>query len=582
MEPQKQNSVCTDFKSLEPFKPRQFVPADANLTQKETIAALYQGLLERTIAAPEQMEQLIGDRSELEAAIAQQRSILYIQMTCRTDDPDRAKAYQEFVEAVEPVMKSQADRLDRKMIQAVDSLPFPKTRYDVYFRKMRSDMEIFREENVPLQTQESLLSQQYQAVIGAMTVQFQGKEYPVSLMRKFFEDADRTVRQSAWQATADRYLQERDTLEEIFDKMVSLRDKIAQHSGFDNYRDYKFREYHRFDYTPQLCRQYHEAAEKHLVPLLRRMHQVRAEQMGLSSLRPWDLLCDPLGRAPLVPAENLERLTEGLCTVFARVDREFGEQFQMMRDTGLLDLESRKGKAPGGYQDTLSEARKPFIFGNTIGTDNDLNLLTHEGGHAFHALACAHDDLMDYRHAPTEFAEVASMSMELLAAAHLDVFYNPDRQRRWWRNMYEHVVRGLVYVAVGDAFQHWIYENPTHTVAQRRQQWTELRRRFETDIVDWSGFEEYRASQWHRILHFFQVPFYYIEYGIARLGALGIWLQSRQDMRRAVDHYKQALSLGGSRPLPKLFAAAGLEFDFSEKTIQPLTENLRSEWEKQL
>lgn len=577
-----QAGPCVDFTTLRPFEPRQFVPEQADLTAAETVSGLFRQLLERGIASRAELEQCLMDRSELEAAIAQVRAILYIQMTCQTDDPAKATAYQHFIETMSPVMRALSDQLDRKLIERVDALGFADPQYDVYFRKMRSDIEIFREANIPLQTEESLLSQQYQTVTGAMTVQFQGREHTMPQMAKFYLDPDRRVRDEAWQAVAQRYLQDEETLDVIFDKMVSLRDRIARNSGFDNYRDYKFREYHRFDYTPGMCRQYHEAIELHMVPLLRAMHQRRAEQLHLETLRPWDIQCDPLGREALKPAEDLESFTEGLCRLFCSVDAELGRWFTMMRNDGLLDLESRKGKAPGGYQSTLYEARKPFIFGNTNGTDNDLHLLAHEGGHAFHTLACAHHALMDYRHAPMEFCEVASMSMEFLTASYLEVFYNADEQQRWWRDKMESTVRLLIQVAIFDAFQHWLYETPSHTRTERQQQWAELNRRFGSGVEDWDGLEAFRRSQWHRVLHFFQVPFYYIEYGIAQLGALGMWAQAQEDMSAAVRHYKQALALGGSRPLGELFAAAGLNFDFSEKTIAPLADRIRCRWQEQV
>ncbi len=577
----KQANIQLDFSSLVPYQPRRFVPADVDLTNREQVELLWRQLLDRPIQSSDELEIWVLDRSELEAAVAQQQSVLYIRMTCQTDDPQRTQAYTDFVKTIEPVIKCLSDELDRKMIHTADALSFNPSRYAMYFRRTRSDMELFRAENVPLQTEDSLLSQQYQQITGAMTVQFRGQELPLSQMRKYVLETDRSTREQAWKAFLDRYQQDKEPLDNIFDKMISVRQKIAEHAGFENYRDYKFREYHRFDYTPQHCRQYHDAVEKYIVPLQRQIYQLRAEQMNLL-LRPWDLQCDPLGRGPLKPADNLNQLTEGLCTMFGRVDAAFGSQFQMMLDEGLLDLESRKGKAPGGYQETLHEARKPFIFGNTNGTDDDLNLLTHEGGHAFHLLACTHEKLTAYLHAPIEFCEVASMSMEFLSAAHLDVFYRPDERKRWWRDKFEDCVRALIVVAIFDAFQHWIYENPSHTVEQRQQQWIELNRRYGTGIEDWSGLEEYRASQWHRVLHFFQFPFYFIEYGIAQLGALGVWMQAKQDTAKAVENYKKALSLGGSRPLPELFSAAGLEFDFSEKTIRPLSRILLSEWQKQL
>lgn len=569
-----------DFNTLEPFQPRVFVPADADLRDPETVTGLYQQLLDRPVTTSADVESLIGDRSELEAAVGQVQSILYIRMTCQTDDPERAKAYQAFIETVEPAVKPLADQLDRKMIEAAERTGLDDPRYDVYFRKVRSDIELFREENVPLQTEDALLSQQYQSVTGAMTVTFDGKDYPMSRMRVFLTKTDRDLRQRAWQAMTDRYLQDADTLNEIFDKMVSVRTQIARNAGFENYRDYKFREYHRFDYTPDDCKQFHASVEKHLVPVQKAIYSLRAEQMDLDTLRPWDLVADPLKQEPLKPFDSTAGLIDGMARMFRQLDGPLGEYFKVMVDHGLLDLDSRKGKAPGGYQSTLYEARKPFIFMNAIGTNDDLRVLMHEGGHAFHALACSHDPLLDYRHAPMEFCEVASMSMEFLAATQLSVCYDDSQQARWWRNQLETVVRILLSVAVNDAFQHWIYENPEHTVQQRNEKWIELNDRFGSGLVDWAGLETNRAAQWHGILHFFQVPFYYIEYGIAQLGALGLWLQSLKDLPGAINSYKQALSLGGSQPLPALFEAANLTFDFSEKTIKPLAGVLMEKWQQ--
>lgn len=576
-----QNSqpASLDFENIDPYHPRHFLQADAALDQKEAVLSFYQTLLDRTIQSGEDLESLIMDRSELEAAIDQIKSILYIRMTCQTDDPARAQAYKAFIETIAPAVKPLSDQLDKKIIQSVDTLGFNKPYYEVYFQKMRADIELFREENVSLQTEDDLLSQNYQTVTGAMTVQFQGQELPISKIRKYFYETDRTTRELAWKAFMERYFQDRDALDKIFDQMVSIRHQIALHSGFENYRDYKFREYHRFDYTPDHCRQFHDAVEKHVVPILRKMHQLRAEQMKLTTLRPWDLSCDPLGREPLKPAENPEEFVEKLHVLFSKVNPVFGSQFKMMIDYKLFDLESRKGKAPGGYQASLNESRKPFIFGNTIGTDSDLNLMTHEGGHAFHLLACVDERLNAYLHAPTEFCEVASMSMELLSSLHLDVFYSGDAQKQWRRDNLEGIVRSLTRIALFDAFQHWLYENPSHTRIQRQNQWIKLNDRFSSDVENWTGIEDFRASYWHIVLHLFQFPFYYIEYGIAQLGALGIWLQSKQNAAQAIANYQKALALGGSKPLPELFEAAGLEFDFSEKTIQPLADVLLKEWQ---
>ncbi len=567
-----------DFDTLPPYHPRQFVPDDADLSQKDVVADLHEKLSDRVIQSHDELEQWLLDRSELEAAIDQYQSILYIRMTCQTDDDARANAYKDFIETVVPATKPWADKLDRKFIRYVDKFQLDSQRYEVYTRAIRTDIELYREQNIPLQTEDSLLSQEYQTVTGAMTVQFQGKEYPIPQIHKFLYETARDIRKQAWKAESQRRLKDKDTLDKIFNKMVSLRHQIAENAGFENYRDYKFKEYHRFSYTAEHCKQFHDAVKTYVVPLQHQFDQCRKEQMQLNQLRPWDMIADPLGKEPLKPAADIDEFTRRLKTMFDRLDIEFGDQFQMMLQNSLLDLECRKGKAPGGYQATLYEARKPFIFGNTIGTNKDLNLMTHESGHAFHALACVDDALLAYRHAPIEFCEVASMSMELLSASQLDVFYDVPQQNRWWREHLEGVVRTLTSVARNDAFQHWIYENPEHTTRQREEKWIELSGRFDSGLIDWTSLETEQASYWQRILHFYEVPFYYIEYGIAQLGALGIWLQSEQNMPKATAAYKNALSLGGSRPLPQLFEAAGLPFDFSEKTIQPLAEKIYQKW----
>jgi oligoendopeptidase F len=503
-------------------------------------------------------------------------------MTCHTDDAGAAGAYKAFIEQVVPAVKPYADGLDRKCLEANRRYPLDAERYGVYLRAIETDVSLFREENIELQTEESLLSQQYQTVIGGMVVPFEGKEYPVPQMAKFLLEPNRSVRQKAWEATAGVFSRQQDTLDDIFDRMIQLRHNIALNAGFANYRDYKFQEYHRFDYAPADCRAYHASIEAHLVPLQRQMHRFRAEQLGLDALRPWDLETDPKAQPPLKPAGTMAAFIEGTQRMFTQVRKEFGEQFEFMRTQGLLDLESRKGKAPGGYQSTLSESRVPFIFMNAIGVNGDMKTLTHEGGHAFHALACADDPLLAYRHAPMEFCEVASMSMELLTGAHLDIFYDSSHQQRWWRDTFERTVRLLIQVALFDAFQHWLYENPAHTRQERNRQWLELNRRFGSDTVNWTGLEAIQGSVWQRVLHFYQVPFYYIEYGIAQLGALGVWQRSRQDYAGAVELYRKALTLGGSRPLPELFRTAGLAFDFSEKTVRPIAELLKSEWQASL
>jgi oligoendopeptidase F len=571
------NSRNLNFDKISPYQPRQFVPCDVDLSDVGQIAMLYNKLYERDITSVEQLESFLLDRSELDAVLGQHEAVLYIQMTCQTDDPTRAKAYKEFVETILPEVKVLADKLNRNYLDNSKNFTLDKKRYEVYDRNTKADVELFREENIPLQTKEELLSQEYQTICGAMTVNYQGKEYTMAEMKKFLEQTDHSVRESAWRAAAERRLHDAQRLDEIFDRMLILRQQIAANAGYDNYRDYKFCQYHRFDYTTVDCKRYHDTVEKLLVPVLTNIYEQRKLQMGLSSLRPWDLDVDPQGREPLKPFETIDEYMAGAKQIFQCIDSEFGEQFQEMIDLGLLDLASRKGKAPGGYQTNLWEARKTFIFGNAVGTDSDLGLITHEGGHAFHSLACADDSLLAYRLAPIEFCEVASMTMELFAKPYLSVFYNEQDAKRSCRVQLEFIVFVLTWIATIDAFQHWLYENPNHTSDERRDAWLRIHNCFGGGLINWSGLQLQHEYRWHQQLHIFQTPLYYIEYGIAQLGALGLWLQSKQDPCSALVNYRKALALGGSRPLPELFAAAGLEFDFSEKTIAPLVDAVGQE-----
>jgi oligoendopeptidase F len=561
---------ATDFTALPPYRPRQFIPGGVDLTDLATVTGLYQALLDRPATSAEALEGWLLARSELDAAVDQARSILYIRMTCQTDDPARAEAYRRFIETVEPAIASLGDKLDRKYLEARRSSGSDLGRYGVYERNVRADVELFRQENVPLRTKESLLSQKYQAITGAMTVEFEGLEHTMPEMRKFLLEPDRSRREAAWRAAARRRLADRDRLDDLFERMLGLRTRIAANAGCRDFVEYQFRACRRFDYAPADCRRYHEAVARSVVPLWRDILEDRRRRLGVDCLRPWDTSVDPDGRPPLKPFERPEELAARAIEVFRRTDPALGEQFAAMDRQGLLDLASRKGKAPGGYQAGLSEARRPFIFMNAVGVDDDVWTLLHEGGHAFHAVATVDEPLLAYRGAPTEFSEVASMGMELLAGEHVGVFYAPEALKRSRRQHLEGVVRILPWVATIDAFQHWIYTHPGHSRSQRQEAWADVFGRFGGGVVDWTGLEEERASSWHQQLHIFEYPFYYIEYGIAQLGALGLWMLARKDPRAALAGYRRALALGGSRPLPELFAAAGLKFDFSEATIAPL------------
>ncbi len=595
------------FENLPPHQPRAFVPATIDLGDWAQLAPLFDALETR---APQcdsatALERWLLDWSELNAALDEEAAKLYIAMSCHTDNADAEKAYLHFVENIEPHVKPRQFALAKiyiahpsreellgigtpisesaRLAPGATAEPIRRSalrlRYAVFDRDTKNQVELFRPENVALETEEAKASQQYQKLSGALTVQFRGEEKTLVQMGRYLEEPDRALRQEAWELVANRRLQEADKFEDIFDQLIALRQQIAQNAGFGNYRDYAFRMRGRFDYTAADCEKFHDAVEKEIIPIVRELQADRRGKLRVEKLRPWDSAVDPLNRPPLKPFTEVGEMVARTQNIFNRLDGELAGGFQKMQDLRLLDLANRKGKAPGGYQSTLAEARLPFIFMNAVGLQRDVETILHEAGHAFHALATRAENLHAYRSAPIEFCEVASMSMELLGNEFIEEFYAAPEAARARRTHLEGVVGVFPWIATVDAFQHWIYTHPGHTRAERSTAWLALMDRFGGD-VDWTGFEKSRAHSWHRQLHIFQYPFYYIEYGIAQLGALQVWANSKRDKVKALRDYKNSLALGGSRPLPELFAAAGCQFEFSAKTIQPLAKLLREELAK--
>ena len=578
------------FGKLSAAKPRTFVPQTIDLGDWQQIAPLFDQLEARAAEAKSatDLDRWLLDWSELNAALDEEASRRYIAMTCHTDNAEAEKAYLYFVEHVEPQVKPRQFALEKiyvahpsrkELLEIGTATAKSKARYEVFDRDVKNHVELFRPENVPLETEDAKLSQQYQKLIGAQTVKFRGEEKTLVQMGRYLEEPDRALRQEAWELVAQCRLQDAEKCEEIFDGLFKLRMQIAKNAGFDNYRDYAFRQKCRFDYTPADCVKFHEAIETVIVPAVRKIQKERRQNLNVETLRPWDMAVDPQNRPPLKPFGEVDEMVSRTQNIFNHLDSELAVGFKQMHDLKLLDLDNRKGKAPGGYQSTLSEARVPFIFMNAIGVQRDVETILHEAGHAFHAQATRGEDLYAYRGAPIEFCEVASMAMELLGNEFLEEFYSTPEANRARKTHLEGIIGFFPWMAVVDAFQHWIYTHPDHTRAERKAAYLELMDRFGGDI-DWSGWEEMRAHSWHRQLHIFIHPFYYVEYGIAQLGALQVWANSRNDKAKALNDYKNALALGGSRPLPELFHAAGCSFKFDGATIEPLIQLAGSELKK--
>jgi len=598
------------FGKLPAYKPRTFVPANLDLGDWSQIAPLFDRLESGAgqIKTAAELERWLLEWSEISAALDEEASRRYIAMTCHTDSAEAEKAYLHFVENVDPQLKPRQFALEkiyvahpqREELLLIRRGEFPEpqneksggtrsarpseTRYAVFDRDVKNHVELFRPENVALETGEAKLCQQYQKLVGSLTVNFGGEEKTLVQMGRYLEEPDRELRQEAWELVAKRRLQETEKFEEIFDRLIELRGRIARNAGFNNYRDYAFRRLGRFDYTPVDCAHFHDAVAREIMPVVRELQAERRHQLGVDKLhpghlRPWDLAVDPQNRPPLKPFAEVGEMVSRTQKIFDRLDGGLAGGFQQMQELHLLDLDNRKGKAPGGYQQNLSESRLPFIFMNAIGQQRDVETILHEAGHAFHALAANDEDLYAYRSAPIEFCEVASMSMELLGNEFLEEFYPVAEANRARRTHLEGIIGFFPWMATVDAFQHWVYTNPGHSRTERAAAWLELMDRFGGD-VNWVGYESARAHLWHRQLHIFLHPFYYVEYGIAQLGALQVWANSKRDKAKALADYKKSLALGGSRPLPELFSAAGCPLRFDAATIRPLIRLAQDELKK--
>jgi oligoendopeptidase F len=561
-----------------PDYPRNFLPAVFNPSSWEDLHPLLENLLKRDLPDLPSLKAWIADMGELSDSIMEESSRLYIDMTCDTRNPDKEKAYLHFVESIEPALAPYTDAYNRKLDGHAQASELPKEEYGKWLYAVKSGIQLYLEKNIPLHTEVSKLAQGYQKITSEMTVQWRGETKTLSQLAPFLQDKDRSVREEAWRASAERRLQDRDKLDSLFDELMELRKRIAKNLGLKDFVEYSFQNNLRTDYSPKDCFDFHEAAEKVVVPLYRETMEQRKRKLGLDTLRPWDISCDPDGGSPLKPFRTASELMDGVGKIFQELDPELFSLYQRMREKEVMDLENRVGKAPGGYQSSLNESRMPFIFMNAVGMNEDVFTLLHESGHAFHYFLACNQNLPFNRSAPMEYCEVASMSMERLGAAHLDVFYNEADRRRSIRKENEGVFSLLPWVAQIDAFQHWLYTQD-HNPESRRKFWISLDEKLGPG-VDWSGLEDVRGIGWHRQLHIFEVPFYYIEYGIAQIGALQVWSQARKDRAQALTNYKRGLSLGGKLGLKGLFEATGLQFDLSPNMLKPLLEEVRDSWER--
>lgn len=560
---------------------RHFVPADFTVTDWNALEPYFKTLLDRDITTKDKLEQWLKDQGELEAVVNEDFCWRQIKMTCDTENKELENAFNYFCLEIQPKIQPYSDALNKKMLASPALPELDQEKYFTYLRSIKKSIALFREENIPLQAEVAVLQQQFGQITGAMTVTVNGEEYTLQQAGKFLESHDRKLREEVYMKIVQRRLEDKQKLDELYDKLVALRNTEAKNAGFDNYRDYRFKELGRFDYTKEDCFKFHEAVKQHVLPIVNKIHERRKKVLGVDTLRPWDIEAEPEGTEPLHPFKTGNELLEKSVACFKKLRPFFGDCLEKMKKMHHLDLESRKGKAPGGYNCPLAESGAPFIFMNAAGQMHDVTTMVHEGGHAVHSFLAHHLELNGFKEYPMEIAEVASMAMELFSMDQWETFFtNEDDLKRAKIHQLERVITIFPWIAVIDKFQHWIYEHPVHTHEERTEAWTSILDEFKDDVIDYSGLDVYRRNAWQRQLHLFEVPFYYIEYGIAQLGAIGMWMQYKENKEQALDNYCEALSLGGTKTLPELYKAAGLEFDFSPEKIKVLMDFVNTEMEK--
>jgi len=561
-------------------KQRTYIPAELNM-QWENLEPIFNELNSRPLNSVSELEQWLRDRSEIEAALEEDFAWRYIRMTCDTTDEKLLSDFQFFATEIEPKIAPLSNELNKKFIQCPFSEQLDEAKYFVYVRGIKKALELFREENIPLMTQIQVEQQKYQGITGSMSVKLGGQEYTLEQASVFLKDTNRKVRQEAWEAITARRLEDKEKLDNLFNTLLKLRHQVALNAGFENFRDYMFQALGRFDYTPTDCFDFHKAIQMEIVPLLKVQADKRLNALALNELKPWDMDVDISGKPALKPFNNGEELIEKSIKCFSELSPYIGERLEIMKENGFFDVDSRKGKAPGGYNYPLAESGAPFIFMNSAGTFRDLTTMVHEGGHAVHTFISSGLELNDFKHLPSEVAELASMSMELISMDHWDKFFDHSEDLiRAKKDQLKDVLKTLPWVAVVDQFQHWIYTNPDHTSEERAKAWTKIFEPFGNNFTDWSEHQYALENLWQKQLHIFEVPFYYIEYGIAQLGAIAVWKNYKNNPEKGLLNYLEALKLGYTKTIKEIYETAGIEFNFKASYVKELAEFVQKESEK--
>lgn len=561
--------------------PRTFVKEALEINSWDSIKPYFEDLANRTIESENAFQQWLKDRSELDAVLEEDAAWRYIKMTIDTTNQSHAESYKQFVTEIQPKFAPYEDLLNKRMIESEFANPSEKSKaYQIYHRSVQSALKLFREENIPLEAEMNEKSQEFGTISGAQTIEHNGETMTMQKAALLLKEQNEELRKVIFEKMSSRRIKDKEKLNNLYNELIQLRHQIAVNAGFENYRDYKFVSLGRFDYSKEDCFAFHQAIKSEIVPLVKQIQQKKLDKLGKAQFKPWDTDLDPDGLAPLKPFSNGEKMLKGSINILGSIDPYFGECISTMKEMNYLDLDSKPGKAPGGYNYPLYEIGVPFIFMNAVGAQRDLVTMVHEAGHAVHSFLSRDLELTGYKNLPSEVAELASMSMELLTMKDWKEFYNETDLKRAKKDQLETILMILPWIAQIDEFQHWIYENPTHSVNERTEKWLTLGQEYGANLTDWTGYEEIRELAWQRQMHLFEVPFYYIEYGFAQLGAIGVWKNSLSDFEKAIFDYKEALKLGYTKSIPEIYETAGVSFKFSQEYIKEIAVFLQEELKK--
>ncbi|MCX6350329.1 MAG: M3 family oligoendopeptidase [Bacteroidetes bacterium] len=559
---------------------RNFLPDDFNYQNWEQLKPFFEDLINRQLPTKEALIHWLKDWSEMEAYLSEDLAWRYIRYTCDTEDEEIRNKYLFFINEIKPQIAPYNNQLDKRFIDCEFTSQLDDSAYKIYQRSIKTSIELYREENIPLESKAEEIAQQYADKVSQMTIIYQGEEYTLSQAAKFMKDADRQVRKDVYELVNNRRLHDKDALDEVYDELIKIRHQIALNAGFENFRDYKFKALGRFDYSLQDVFNFHESIHEEILPIVNSIQEEKRKELNLDSLKPYDVDAEPEGKVALKPFKNSQELVEKTILLFSKLHPILGEYLTVMHDKGYLDLDARKGKAPGGYNYPLDEIGIPFIFMNSSGKFRDLVTMLHEGGHAIHSFVTRDLELCSFKHTPSEVAELASMSMELISMEHWDIFFeNSEDLKRAKKEQLEGLIDILPWIATVDKFQNWVYTHPTHTREERTNEWLKIYDEFQQEI-DFTGYENYKKSIWQKQLHIFEVPFYYIEYGIAQLGAIAVWKNFKQNPEKGLEGYLNALRLGYTQSVPDIYKAAGIEFNFSRSYIKELAAFIKEELNK--